>query len=243
VHIKNHNSSIIRIVLNRNHEIQYTSIDSQKAIEYIHKLGILNRLSNNFPVLYDLEEYNITIDEISLFNDTYYLITIVRMLQCSDCKKALTDAATGLYNRNYWERIVKSPDYDYKTKNFSLIFIDVDNLKEINDTYGHIIGDKVIETVGQAIKNCIRKEDSGLRYGGDEFIVLLFNRDKKLAYKVVKRIRSEINRLATDLGIEIQISAGAAYYDTFRNMAEIISIADRNLYEEKRIKHMKAKRR
>lgn len=117
----------------------------------------------------------------------------------------------------------------------------MDNLKEINDTYGHTAGDKVIEIVGQAIKKCIRKEDAGLRYGGDEFIILLFNQDKKAAYRVVERIRREISELAAGQGINIQISAGVACYDCLRNMGDIIKMADRDLYKEKRVKKSKDK--
>lgn len=117
----------------------------------------------------------------------------------------------------------------------------MDNLKEINDTYGHTAGDKAIEIVGQAIKNSIRKEDAGLRYGGDEFIILLFNQDKKAAYRVIERIRREISELAAGQGINIQISAGAACYDCLRNMGDIIKMADRDLYKEKRAKKSKDK--
>jgi len=153
----------------------------------------------------------------------------------------LTDAVTGLYNRNYWEQIISEVTLHPRTQNFSLILIDVDNLKEINDTYGHTAGDKVIEIVGQAIKKCIRKEDAGLRYGGDEFIILLFNQDKKAAYRVIERIRREINKLAAGQGMNIQISAGAAYYDCLQNMGDIIKMADRDLYKEKRVKKSKEK--
>ncbi|NLC04216.1 MAG: diguanylate cyclase, partial [Tissierellia bacterium] len=95
--------------------------------------------------------------------------------------------------------------------------------------------------VGQAIKNSIRKEDAGLRYGGDEFIILLFNQDKKAAYRVIERIRREISELAAEHGVNIQISAGAACYDCLRDMEDIIKMADRDLYKEKQMKKTKEK--
>lgn len=236
------NKEIIRIVLNKRHDIQYASIDNQNAIKYLEKLGDLYRLTDNFPIEYDLEDYNVTIDEVNITGNMYYVITaVLRHPECENCRKALTDAVTGLYNRNYWEQIISEVTLHPRTQNFSLILIDVDNLKEINDTYGHTAGDKVIEIVGQAIKKCIRKEDAGLRYGGDEFIILLFNQDKKAAYRVVERIRREISKLAAGQGMNIQISAGVAYYDSLRNMGDIIKMADRNLYKEKRVKKSKEK--
>ena len=236
------NKEIIRIVLNKRHDIQYASIDNQNAIKYLEKQEVLHRLSDDLPVEYDLEDYHVTIDEVNITGNMYYVITaVLRHPKCENCRKALTDAVTGLYNRNYWEQIISGATFQPRTQNFSLILIDVDNLKEINDTYGHIAGDKVIEIVGQAIKKCIRKEDAGLRYGGDEFIILLFNQDKKAAYRVIERIRREINKLAAGQGMNIQISAGAAYYDCLRNMGDIIKMADRYLYKEKRVKKSKDK--
>jgi diguanylate cyclase (GGDEF)-like protein len=236
------NEEIIRIVLNKGYDIQYASIDNQNAIDYIKKLDIANRLLDDLPVQYDLENYHVTIDEVNITDNMYYAITaVLEYPKCENCRKALTDAVTGLYNRNYWEQIISDVTLHPRTQNFSLILIDVDNLKEINDTYGHTAGDKVIEIVGQAIKKCIRKEDAGLRYGGDEFIILLFNQDKKAAYRVVERIRREISELAAGQGINIQISAGVACYDCLRNMGDIIKMADRDLYKEKRVKKSKDK--
>lgn len=236
------NKGIIRIILNKRYDIQYASIDNQNARKYLEKLEVLHRLSDDLPVEYNLKDYHVTIDEVNITGNMYYVITaVLRHPKCENCRKALTDAVTGLYNRNYWEQIISGATFRPRTQNFSLILIDVDNLKEINDTYGHTAGDKVIEIVGQAIKKCIRKEDAGLRYGGDEFIILLFNQDKKAAYRVVERIRREISKLAAGQGMNIQISAGAAYYDCLRNMGDIIKMADRDLYKEKRVKKSKDK--
>jgi diguanylate cyclase (GGDEF)-like protein len=236
------NKEIIRIVLNKRYDIQYASIDNQNAIECLEKQEVLHRLSDDLPVEYNLKDYHVTIDEVNITGNMYYVITaVLRHPKCENCRKALTDAVTGLYNRNYWEQIISGTTFQPRTQNFSLILIDVDNLKEINDTYGHTAGDKAIEIVGQAIKNSIRKEDAGLRYGGDEFIILLFNQDKKAAYRVIERIRREINKLAAGQGMNIQISAGAAYYDCLQNMGDIIKMADRDLYKEKRVKKSKEK--
>ena len=95
--------------------------------------------------------------------------------------------------------------------------------------------------MGQSIKRNIRKEDLGVRYGGDEFLILLFNQDKRAAKKVIERIRKEINELTASQRMSIQISAGVAYYNSLRNVGDIIKMADRDLYKEKQMKKTKEK--
>lgn len=174
-----------------------------------------------------------TINKIIIANQKYYVITIDS--NNYKCSKVLVDSVTGLYNRNYWKQINDGSIYHhpYSKKDFSLIFIDIDNLKEINDTFRHLVGDKAIEIVGQAIKNSIRKEDLGIRYGGDEFIILLFNQHKKAAKRVTERVRREIRKLAVEQGMNIQISVGIACTDCLVDLEDMIKMADKNLYKEK----------
>jgi len=234
------NKEIIRIVLNKRYDIQYSSIDNQNAIECLEKQEVLHRLSDDLPVEYNLKDYHVTIDEVNITGNMYYVITaVLRHPKCENCRKALTDAVTGLYNRNYWEQIISGVTFQPRTQNFSLILIDIDNLKEINDNYGHMIGDKAIKIVAKAIKRSIRKEDLGIRYGGDEFMILFNNQDNKAADKVIERIRKEINEIAAEHGMKIQISAGVACHDCLRDMEDIIKMADRDLYKEKQMKKSK----
>lgn len=231
---------IMRIVLDEGHNIQYSSLDNQSTAEYIEKFDILNKLPDDLSIKYDLEDCCVTVDKVIIAGDTYYFVTAVSgHPKCENCSKVLIDTITGLYNRNYWEQITSGATFRTGTQNFSLILIDIDNLKEINDTYGHMAGDKAIETVGQAIKKSIRKEDAGLRYGGDEFIILLFNQDEEAADKVIERIRREIKKLTAKQEMDIQISTGVAHYDCLKNVGNIIKIADKNLYKEKRLKKSK----
>lgn len=227
---------IIRIVLNHENKIQYSSINNGEAYNCLQKLHILDRLSKNSYVQYSYGKRWVTISEIIIANQKYYVITIDSSNnKCSECSKVLVDSVTGLYNRNYWQQINDGSIYHhlYSKKDFSLIFIDIDNLKEINDTFGHLVGDKAIEIVGQAIKNSIRKEDLGIRYGGDEFIILLFNQHKKAAKRVTERVRREIRKLAVEQGMNIQISAGIACTDCLVDLEDMIKMADKNLYREK----------
>ncbi|MCF6466617.1 MULTISPECIES: diguanylate cyclase [Eubacteriales] len=224
---------IIQIVLNHENKIQYSSINNGEAYNYLKKLHIFDRLSESSYVQFSYGKRWVTINKIIIANQKYYVITIDS--NNYKCSKLLTDSVTGLYNRNYWQQINDGSIYHhlYSKKDFSLIFIDIDNLKEINDTFGHLVGDKAIEIVGQAIKNSIRKEDLGIRYGGDEFIILLFNQHKKAAKRVTERVRREIRKLAVEQGMNIQISAGIACTDCLVDLEDMIKMADKNLYREK----------
>ena len=113
------NKGIIRIILNKRYDIQYASIDNQNARKYLEKLGILHRLSDDLPVQYDLENYHVTIDEVNISDNMYYVITaVLQYPKCENCRKALTDAVTGLYNRNYWEQIISDVTIHPRTQNF-----------------------------------------------------------------------------------------------------------------------------
>lgn len=95
-------------------------------------------------------------------------------------------------------------------KRFTLIVIDVDNLKSLNDSRGHLAGDKAIRIVGQSIIESIRKQDIAVRYGGDEFFVLLANTKKAIVEKVINRIKENIRKRGKEENIHIEISTGTA---------------------------------
>jgi diguanylate cyclase (GGDEF)-like protein len=238
---------IIRIVLNNENKIIYSSINANETQNYLKKLDIFNKLSKVSRLEYCMENYRLTTDEIKISDQKYYFVTIDsskhKCSECSEsgiCNKALIDSVTGLYNRNFWELINNgSIYYPFITKYFTLILIDIDNLKEINDSFGHLMGDEVIKIVGQSIKKSIRKEDLGVRYGGDEFITLLFNQDRETANRVIERIKNEINKISIERRINIQISTGVGCYDCLKNIGDIMKIADKNLYKEKKEKRIR----
>jgi len=231
-------SKSIRILVNEKCEIQFASIENQKASKYLKKFGVLQQLGKELPIEYNLEDYCISIDKVSISSQDYYLVTaVMRHPNCKNCKEILMDTTTGLYNRNFWEQIKNDINLFPKTRNFSLVIIDVDNMKAINDAFGHLIGDKVIEIVGNAIKNNIRENrDVGIRYGGDEFIVLLASNSKDTPSKVIERIRKDINTRALKEKLNIQVSVGVAHNENVADLEEMIKRADKYLYKEKEIK-------
>lgn len=155
---------------------------------------------------------------------------------------ARVDDVTGLYNRRYFyenlERVCSIYDRREDEISFSLIAIDVDNMKFINDQYGQQKGDDVLRHVASSMLNAIRKSDICFRTGGDEFAVLLPDCDKQAAVGVAKSITKNVSDQAVPLGEskfeKITISIGVATYVQGTDISEIISAADRKLYKAKR---------
>mgnify|MGYP000913111680 CR=1 FL=1 len=151
------------------------------------------------------------------------------------------DQLTSLYNRRFIDdrlpvdiihaTISKSP--------LSIIFLDVDNLKSINDTFGHSAGDLALKEVGKIIQKSIRHDnDWAARYGGDEFLICLNKIDYDEAYHIAERIRQNIENVSiplSDRNEQLTLSLGIhTMKDSKLTAEEIISIADKKMYEAKK---------
>jgi diguanylate cyclase (GGDEF)-like protein len=149
----------------------------------------------------------------------------------------ITDDCTSLYNARHLNfmldtEIYRSHRYAFE---FSLIFIDLDHFKNINDTYGHLMGSKLLSEIGEAIKEKCRMIDLAFRYGGDEFVVLLPQTSKENAIGVARRlhkiIRDTLWLQQPGLNVNITASVGVASYPTdSRTKAELLHLADEAMY-------------
>jgi diguanylate cyclase (GGDEF)-like protein len=149
----------------------------------------------------------------------------------------ITDDCTSLYNARHLNfmldtEIYRSHRYAFE---FSLIFIDLDHFKNVNDTYGHLMGSKLLAEIGQAIKDKCRLIDLAFRYGGDEFVVLLPQTSKENAFGVARRlhklIRETIWLKETNLNVTVTASVGIACYPTdSRTKTELLHLADEAMY-------------
>ena len=152
--------------------------------------------------------------------------------------QATTDGLTGLVNhRTFYEILEKEL---WRSRRYggqiSLIMIDVDNLKKINDDYGHRVGDKVIKEISKRIKECIRQIDTAARYGGDEFAVILLNTSLVDASIVAKRMVDAVAKTPTAWNkeqIPLSISVGLGQYDAGASPEDITSRSDQALYAAK----------
>ncbi len=147
-----------------------------------------------------------------------------------------TDALTGVKNRLAFDRIMKEEvvrDIRYK-RDLSLAIIDIDNLKNINDTFGHDRGDRIIKGVANEIKNAVRKTDPVCRLGGDEFAIIFIETDIEKAKTIVEKI---CNRISQNLILEatkVTVSIGIAKLDDNDNTATLYKRADEALYLSKK---------
>lgn len=146
-----------------------------------------------------------------------------------------TDAMTGLCNNRYvYERL----DDEIERSNrygtdLSVIMLDIDHFKNVNDTYGHQFGDEIIIQIARIIGGNIRKIDVAGRVGGEEFIVILPQTGREECFIVAEKIRTSVEQATNPRGARITISGGTARYDS-GSTVQLIKMADDNLYRAKR---------
>lgn len=147
----------------------------------------------------------------------------------------ITDDCTGLYNVRHLYRILEDFTAAEREKDnpFSLIFIDIDHFKEINDAHGHLIGSLILKEVGQALRTGLRRQDAVFRYGGDEFIILLPAANKTAARHAAQRLLRNMreHRFGNALSLQVRASFGVATWpEDGRTPHEIIRAADSMMY-------------
>lgn len=150
--------------------------------------------------------------------------------------KATTDELTGLFNRRFfWETLIREDNRSKRLNQpYSILMIDIDNFKQINDKYGHLKGDEVLVVVAETLKENMRSFDTIARFGGEEFIVLLPNTDKIAAKIVAEKILSIIRGLNFDsIDEKISISIGISDSTEAENFEKVIILSDERLYKAK----------
>ncbi len=150
-----------------------------------------------------------------------------------------TDGLTQLYNREHWENCLQA-EYKRWTRSqhsSSLVMLDIDHFKNVNDTYGHVVGDEVIRHLSSIIKDHARETDISGRYGGEEFAVLLADTPLKSAYVFAERLRREVEASIcryNDIDLKYTISIGVAEIEsTIKSYEAWIECADAALYHAK----------
>ena len=152
---------------------------------------------------------------------------------------AIHDDLTGFYNRSHLMDLIESENNrSVRTGSiFSLVMMDIDKFKKINDTYGHQIGDQVLRTFAAVIRSILRKTDFCGRYGGEEFLIVLTQTDLQAAKLFAERIRDCVeNSFFPDLGPDsrVTVSIGLAEHRMQENIEKTISLADESLYKAKK---------
>lgn len=120
---------------------------------------------------------------------------------------------------------------------FCVLFMDLDNFKRVNDTFGHDVGDEVLRGMSKALNDTLRDDDIIGRWGGEEFIVALYGARVKTAQKIAERVRAAIERIKISVGgkrVPVTASIGLASHSKEKDMFELVQNADMAMYQAKR---------
>lgn len=141
------------------------------------------------------------------------------------------DPVSGVYNRRYYQ-----DNYEELSLECGVAFIDVDNFKMVNDSYGHAAGDALLHAIAAAIATCIRPSDKVIRYAGDEFIIIFEHIPRDVLRFRLEGIRRKVGEVAIPSapGLRVSVSIGGEYGEG--KIRELVNLADMKLYEAKKVK-------
>ncbi|MCW8936040.1 MAG: GGDEF domain-containing protein [Gammaproteobacteria bacterium] len=165
-----------------------------------------------------------------------YLLAHNKILQLELIQLANTDKLTGACNRLYFdERLKQEIDRARRYKQFfSIIYLDIDHFKRVNDKFGHGTGDEVLKSFSKIVKSQNRESDIFARFGGEEFIILTQMADKASAYNLYERIKKAVKDYEYKPSEKITFSAGIAEFDIEEDSIQsILERADKALYKAK----------
>ena len=147
------------------------------------------------------------------------------------------DPLTEALNRHAFHSLLRRPEKGEESKSSgSVAVIDIDNLKPINDTFGHTVGDKAIRAVARAMRSLVRADDMLFRWGGDEFLVLMFNLPQAEAVQRLKKLNEileENGRRWTSVPITVTVSYGVAGFNSLTGLGDAIEAADKAMYAQR----------
>ena len=158
---------------------------------------------------------------------------------------SIQDDLTGCYNRRYLiqdlqSKISWAKRYD---RTFSLVIADIDDFKNVNDEYGHLVGDSVLQQFGEMLRQNVRSADLVFRYGGDEFAIILPETNHEQAHKMIERMRAVIEKFNFRVGkkrIKLYVSIGVATFGADADELDaLMDAADRACYQDKALRESK----
>ncbi|BCD59935.1 MULTISPECIES: GGDEF domain-containing protein [unclassified Nitratiruptor] len=189
---------------------------------------------NNIKIFDTIFWQNIVIGSI-LILFLFMMLFYFAMSRIKFEEMATVDKLTGLYNRHKFQEIAESEikrSHRHK-RPLSVILFDIDHFKKINDTYGHDIGDAVLQELAKIIKKNIRKYDYAIRWGGEEFLILAPETDEKQAFAMAEKLRKAVESHTFPEVGKVTISLGVASVDPNESIDQAIKKADNALYSSK----------
>jgi len=222
-------------------EDEYKLLAKQSLNSYSTSNENIRQISNDARLL-DTEALNEKFQEIQEHLDTEVqtanetISTLMQRVKHLETKSNI-DPLTKTYNRramdHYFEGIL---DPSHELNNFAIMMIDIDNFKVVNDTHGHIAGDKVLIFLGRLLKRTIREGDKVFRFGGEEFLITLNRINPEVCHKISDRILRLIREntlLFKNAQLSVTLSIGATMYKKGDTQESIIERADKALYRAK----------
>jgi diguanylate cyclase (GGDEF)-like protein len=155
---------------------------------------------------------------------------------------ALKDPLTDTFNRRYFDQIIQGEvnRANRRSTELAVIMIDVDDFKSVNTDFGHLVGDRVLVELAQLLKSTFRSCDIVVRYGGDEFLVLVTDSDEGGAKIALERLQQGVeawNRANLITGYRMELSCGVAGYAKGARIQDVVEAADARMFVAKRSKH------
>lgn len=210
-----------------------------RAINFFlhHKLGYRVPVAVRVFPLFD--EYNKISGAVEIFVDITEEYNALRELERLR-EAAYIDELTRVGNRRLGEVTLHTKLYELKTLRipFGVLFIDIDHFKAVNDVYGHQIGDQVLQMVGKTIANILRKNDTIIRWGGEEFIVIFSNVQPVDVKESAERIRIFVEKsfiMQDKIKITVSISIGASMAQAEDTLESLVQRADGLMYQSKQL--------
>lgn len=200
-----------------------------------HKLG--HRLPVSVRATPILDELGTVVGAVEVFRDNSKQHNLLEELEVLR-NEVLTDPLTGIGNRRYAEISMANLDMNMEQSQvpFGVLFADIDHFKRINDTWGHDVGDRVLQMVAKTMSGVLRKLDVACRWGGEEFIILVPNIGRDTLVQIGERLRMLVENSWLDVGdkqVQVTVSLGCALSHPGESAASVLSRADNQLYASK----------
>ena len=219
-------------VFNANSDLKLQSLRVTHQVEQTKRESEIFRLKN--VALAEANEKLVALNE-SLHELNEQKSSLLKQLERQACE----DALTGLYNRRYFDDQMQTlyPKAQQKKKAFSMMICDIDNFKQVNDSFSHQMGDEVLKRVAELLRCNLRESDILARYGGEEFVLGMLNTSLEQAVQICERLRECIESYdwqSLDPKLRVTLSMGLASDLSVENHEKLLSLADIKLYESKR---------
>ncbi len=212
--------------------------DDENWVEVIRTMPHSQRIVTMLRYDFNIHAFSITIND---FDDNTSIVTFTNISQTvlnqiDLHKKTIHDKLTGAFNREYFEQNYNVLINEYYKKNlkFALAIFDIDHFKSVNDTYGHDVGDSVLVQMVEVVNRFSRDEDYFIRWGGEEFIMVLGVKSQDSLNNILENIRESIEQFSFDTVGNVTCSIGSSLYKDLEDIESTIKRADDALYYSKR---------